>query len=149
MVLTALSFAVMLPSLSTISTVDGVNPDYLFAFPYRTVSPNYLILYYFVATCAEMCISPVGLSSFSRLAPARLAGMVMGTWFLGISIGEYVAGRAAEVSAAHGYGFLFSAVIIGSLVVAAALFLVARPIRRMLAPEPVHAAASADREVVP
>ena len=135
MVLTAVSFAVLLPSLSTISTVDGVNPDYLFAFPYRTVSPNYLILYYFVATCSELCISPVGLSSFSRLAPARLAGMVMGTWFLGIAIGEYIAGRAAEVSAAHGYGFLFAVVIIGSLVVAAGLFLVAPAIKRMLGNE--------------
>jgi POT family proton-dependent oligopeptide transporter len=135
MVLTAVSFAVFLPSLATISTVDGVNPDYLFAFPYRTVSPNYLLLYYIVATCSELCISPVGLSSFSRLAPARLAGMVMGTWFLGIAIGEYIAGRAAEVSAAHGYSFLFAFVIIGSLVVAVGLFLVAPAIKRMLASE--------------
>jgi POT family proton-dependent oligopeptide transporter len=132
MVLNAASYVVLLPSLSTVSVTDGVNPAYLFAFPYRTVSPNYLIGYYFVATCAELFLSPVGLSSFSRLAPARLAGMVMGTWFLGISIGEYFAGRAAEVSGSSGYGFLFSVVIIGSLVVAAALFAVAPAIKRML-----------------
>jgi hypothetical protein len=59
----------------------------------------------------------------------------MGTWFLGIAIGEYIAGRAAEVSAAHGYGFLFAVVILGSLVVAAGLFLVAPAIKRMLARE--------------
>ncbi|HEX7838169.1 MAG TPA: peptide MFS transporter [Kofleriaceae bacterium] len=133
MVLNAVSYAVLLPSLSTVSVADGVNPDYLFVFPFRTVSPNYLILYYFVATCAELCISPVGLSSFSRLAPQRLAGMVMGTWFLGISIGEYFAGRAAELSGSRGYGFLFTVVIVGSLVVAAALFVVAPAIKRMLA----------------
>jgi POT family proton-dependent oligopeptide transporter len=132
MVLNALSYVVLLPSLSTVSVADGVNPDYLFALPYRTVSPNYLIVYYFVATCAELCISPVGLSSFSRLAPPRLAGMMMGTWFLGISIGQYLAGRAAEVSGSRGYGFLFAVVIIGSLIVAAALFAVAPAIRRML-----------------
>jgi proton-dependent oligopeptide transporter, POT family len=136
MMLNAVSYVVLLPSLSTVSGVDGVNPDYLFAFPFRTVSPNYLIGYYFLATCAELCISPVGLASFSRLAPARLAGMVMGTWFLGISIGEYFAGRAAELSGAHGYGFLFAVVIIGSLVIAAGLFLVAPVIRRMLANDP-------------
>jgi POT family proton-dependent oligopeptide transporter len=133
MVLTAISFVVMLPTLSTVSAVDGVNPDYLFAFPFRTVSPNYLIAYYFFATCAELCISPVGLSSFSRLAPARLAGMVMGTWFLGIAIGEYFAARAAEVSASHGYGFLFTTLIVSALLIAAALFLVAPAIRRMMA----------------
>ncbi len=132
MVLNAVSYVVLLPSLSTVSIADGVNPEYLFAFPYRTVSPNYLIGYYFVATCAELFLSPVGLSSFSRLAPARLAGMVMGTWFLGISAGEYLSGRAAEVSGSRGYGFLFTVVIIGSLVVAVALFAVAPAIKRML-----------------
>jgi POT family proton-dependent oligopeptide transporter len=119
--------------LSTVSVTDGINPGYLFTLPYRTVSPNYLLLFYFVSTCAELCVSPVGLSSFSRLAPPRLAGMVMGTWFLGIAIGEYFAGRAGEVSESHGYGFLFTVVIIGSLVVAAALFAVAPAIKRLLA----------------
>lgn len=133
MVLNALSYLVLVPSLSTVSVVDGVNPDYLFAFPFRTVSPNYLLVFYFVSTCAELCVSPVGLSSFSRLAPPRLAGMVMGTWFLGIAIGEYFAGRAGELSGSRGYGFLFTVVIIGSLVVAAALFLVAPAIKRLMA----------------
>ena len=132
MVLSAMSFVVMLPTLATVSGVDGVNPDYLFAFPLRSVSPNYLIILYFFSTCAELCISPVGLSSMSRLAPPRLAGMVMGTWFLGLSIGEYFAGRAAGISGAHGYGFLFVTLIIAALVIAAALFLVAPAIRRML-----------------
>jgi hypothetical protein len=57
----------------------------------------------------------------------------MGMWFLGISIGEYFAARAAEVSGTHGYGFLFTVVIIGSLIVAAALFAVAPAIRRLMA----------------
>lgn len=133
MVINALSFVVMLPTLSTIGTVYGVNSDYLFAFPYRTVSPNYLISMYVLSGCAELCISPVGLSSMSKLAPARVAGMVMGTWFLGVSIANYLAGRAAGLSASHGYGFLFVTLIVTSAVVALALFLVAPAIRRMLA----------------
>ena len=157
MVLNALSYVVLVPSLSTVSVADGVNPDLLFALPYRTVSPNYLLVFYFVSTCAELCVSPVGLSSFSRLAPPRLAGMVMGTWFLGISVGEYLAGRAAEVSGAHGYGFLFTVVIIGSLVIAVALFAVAPPIKRLLAsestpadlPRAVVEPKAAQQEVVP
>jgi POT family proton-dependent oligopeptide transporter len=132
MVLTAVSFVVMLPTLSTVTVVEGLNQDYLFAFPYRTVSPNFLIVLYFFTTCAELCISPVGLSSMSKLAPARIAGMVMGTWFLGVSIGNYLAGRAAGLSASHGYGFLFVSLIIASLLIAAALFAVAPMIRRMM-----------------
>jgi len=140
MVINALSFVVMLPTLATVSTVFGTNTDYLFAFPYRTVSPNYLIGMYVLSGCAELCISPVGLSSMSKLAPARVAGMVMGTWFLGVSIGNYLAGRAAGLSATRGYGFLFTTLIVSSAVIAAALFLVAPAIRRMMAsdsPEPV------------
>jgi POT family proton-dependent oligopeptide transporter len=119
MVLVALSFVVMLPTLSVVMH-DG-----------RT-NGGYLIALYFLYTCAELCISPVGLSSMSRLAPQRLAGMVMGTWFLSISIGNYLAGRAAGFSEQRGFDFLFYFLIISSLVVAAALFFVAPAIRRML-----------------
>jgi POT family proton-dependent oligopeptide transporter len=135
MVINALSFVVMLPTLTTVNTVYGVNTDYLFAFPYRTVSPNFLIGMYVLSGCAELCISPVGLSSMSKLAPARVAGMVMGTWFLGVSIGNYLAGRAAGLSASHGYGFLFTTLILSSAVIAVALFAVAPAIRRMMASE--------------
>ena len=120
MVLVAVSFIVMLPATGAIN--EGTR-----------VSPNYLIALYFFSTCAELCLSPVGLSSMNKLAPQRLAGMVMGTWFLGTSIGEYLAGRATGFSAAHGYTFLFYFLIIASLVVAAGLFAVAPTIRKMMA----------------
>jgi POT family proton-dependent oligopeptide transporter len=119
MVLVALSFVVMLPTLS--SVMHG-----------GKVSGAYLIVLYFLYTCAELCISPVGLSSMSKLAPKRLAGMVMGTWFLGAANGNYLAGRAAGFSEQRGFAFLFYFLIISSLVVAAALFLVAPMIRRMM-----------------
>ena len=140
LVFTAVSFVVMLPSVATIAPVDGVNADYLFAFPFRTVSPNYLIALYFFSTCAELCISPVGLSSMSKLAPPRIAGMVMGTWFLGTAIGNFLAGQAAGLSAAHGYAFLFYTLIITSLVFALAMFVVAPPIKRMLGRDSAEAA---------
>ena len=130
---TLLSIVIMLPSLATITQVEQLNPNYWFAFPFRTVSPNYIIIFYIISTCSELCISPVGLSSMSKLAPARLAGMVMGTWFLGTAIGNYLAGRAAQLSSAHGYGFLFWLLIVASAVIAAALFVIAPMVRRMLA----------------
>ncbi len=135
-VFTLLSIVLLLPSLGTISQVDYVAPDMMWAFPFRTVSPNYLVVFYFVSTCSELCISPVGLSSMSKLAPKRLAGMVMGTWFLAAAIGNYLAGRAAQLSSAHGFGFLFWTLIIASVIIAAALFGVAPAIRRMLAKSP-------------
>ena len=133
-VFTLLSIVLLLPTLSTISQVDYVSPDTMWAFPFRTVSPHYLVMFYIVSTCSELCISPVGLSSMSKLAPTRLAGMVMGTWFLAAAIGNYLAGRAAQLSSAHGFGFLFWTLIIASVFIAAALFAVAPAIKRMLTP---------------
>jgi POT family proton-dependent oligopeptide transporter len=72
----------------------------------------------------------------SKLAPARLAGMVMGTWFLGTAIGNYLAGRAAQLSATHGWGFLFHTLILMSIVIAIALFAVAPMVRRMMSDRP-------------
>ena len=132
MVLVAVSFMVMLPSLSTVPSLvpkDGVVPDA------QKVSGMYLIALYFFYTCAELCISPVGLSSMSKLAPKRLAGMVMGTWFLGTAIGNYLAGRAAGFSESRGFGFLFPFLIIGALVIAAGMFVVAPMIKKMMAAE--------------
>ncbi len=104
----------------------------------KLVSPGYLLTYYALATCAEMCISPVGLSVMNKLAPERLAGFVMGVWFLAISIGLYIAGRAeVEVGKVAtklewGTGGSFYIVMIFALVVAAILFAAAGPVRRML-----------------
>jgi POT family proton-dependent oligopeptide transporter len=122
MALVALSFVVMLPTLPAV--MNG-----------GTTSGGYLILLYFLYTCAELCISPVGLSSMSKLAPSRLAGMVMGTWFLGAANGNYLAGRAAGFSEQRGFAFLFYFLIISALVVSAALFVVAPRIRRMMQSE--------------
>jgi POT family proton-dependent oligopeptide transporter len=127
MIFVALSFVVMLPTLgdatsAACSTKEGCN----------IVNPTFLIGLYFLSTIAELFISPVGLSSMSKLAPARLAGMVMGTWFLATAIGNYIAGRAASLSEAHGYGFLFKTLIISALVVSAALFAVAPYIKKMM-----------------
>jgi len=118
MVILSLAFVVMLPALGASET--------------NKVSGGYLLGVYFFFTCAELCISPVGLSSMSKLAPQRLAGLVMGIWFLGTSIGIYLAGRATSISEGRGYDFLFVFLIIASLVMAAALFVVAPVIKRML-----------------
>jgi len=130
MVVLALSFVVMIPTFPhLIDKLVGIGDTP--AAPQR-VSGGYLMGLYFFYTCAELCISPVGLSSMSKLAPQRLGGMVMGTWFLGTSIGIYLAGRATSISEANGYRFLFIFLIVASLVMAAALFAVAPMIRRML-----------------
>lgn len=51
----------------------------------------------FLLTCAELCISPVGLSIVSKMAPEKFAAFLMGSWFLASSIGSYVSGLLSSL----------------------------------------------------
>jgi len=121
--LVALSFVIMLPTVSAVAAGEKV-------------SPLWLLVLYLLQTAGELCLSPVGLSSMSKLAPPRLAGMVMGMWFLSTAIGYWLAGNAEHVTAEFGLGTLFTVTPIACMVVAAILLAVSVPIRRLLARTP-------------
>lgn len=57
-----------------------------------TVLPTWMLLTYLLHTFGELCLSPVGLSNVTRLAPQRYVGQMMGTWFLGAALGNLMAG---------------------------------------------------------
>ncbi len=97
--------------------------------------PGWLINLYFLHTCAELCLSPVGLSWTTRLAPPRIAGLAMGIWFTGTAIGNYLAGISAGLteSLTLVQSFLLSGIApIGAGVV---FFLLVKPVRRLLVKE--------------
>ena len=55
------------------------------------------VLAYVAIECGELCISPIGLSMVTKLAPLKMVGMVMGIWFLASAIGEFVAGKIGSL----------------------------------------------------
>jgi POT family proton-dependent oligopeptide transporter len=59
------------------------------------VLPTWLIVMYLLHTFGELCVSPVGLSSVTKLAPKRLVGQMMGIWFLATALGNLIAGQIA------------------------------------------------------
>jgi len=59
------------------------------------VSGLWLIATYVLHTCGELCLSPVGLSMVTKLAPARLASLMMGAWFFSMFISDLLAGLLA------------------------------------------------------
>ncbi len=61
----------------------------------QKVLPTWLILTYLFHTFGELCLSPVGLSSFSKLAPARFVGQALGVWFMATALGNNLAGQIA------------------------------------------------------
>ncbi|MEJ6010117.1 oligopeptide:H+ symporter [Novosphingobium aquae] len=62
----------------------------------------FIFLYYLLATTAELCLSPVGLSAMNRLAPKFLASLIMGAWFYMTAVGNFVAGKIGEATGGHG-----------------------------------------------
>jgi POT family proton-dependent oligopeptide transporter len=59
------------------------------------VGAQFLVLTYFLHTCGELCLSPVGLSTMTKLAPKSFVGQMMGIWFMASALGNVIAGRVA------------------------------------------------------
>jgi POT family proton-dependent oligopeptide transporter len=119
LLLLGLGFAVMIAAATT--AMSGVR-----------VSPLWLVLSYLLQTLGELCLSPVGLSAMSKLAPVRIAGLVMGVWFLALAVGNYLAGMASSFYETIPLPKLFMIVTLTALGTALVLALLVRPIRRML-----------------
>ncbi len=72
------------------------------AFGIAAMTPVILVfMYYLLATTAELCLSPVGLSAMNRLAPKYLASLIMGAWFYMTAVGNFVAGKIGEATGGH------------------------------------------------
>ncbi|MBC7363828.1 MAG: peptide MFS transporter [Candidatus Aminicenantes bacterium] len=61
------------------------------------MSPLWLITSYFVVTMAEILISPMGLSYVSKVAPEKIRGLMMGSWYLATAIGSYGSGLLGKL----------------------------------------------------
>jgi POT family proton-dependent oligopeptide transporter len=115
----AIAFAILVPPART-------------AMRGALVSPWWLTSTYFLQTVGEMCLSPVGLSAMSKLAPARVAGLMMGLFFVSISIGDYLAGTAASLYESMPLPELFGVVAAISFGAALVLVLLVKPTVKLM-----------------
>ena len=100
---------------------------------YRThVSPNWLNVCYLLSVIGEMCLSPVGLSAMTKLAPSRAQGFVMGVWFLSIGTGNWLAGKAGSLYESVPLPALFG--VGGAVAIAAGILLLVlvKPTKRLM-----------------
>ena len=97
------------------------------------VSPVWLASTYLLQTIGELLISPVGLSAMTKLAPQRIVGLVLGIWFVALSIGDYISGRLASVYEQFPLPQLFGYVGLSALVLGALMFLLLRPMKKLMA----------------
>jgi POT family proton-dependent oligopeptide transporter len=120
LVFVGLGFLLLVPAASAVQTEGSL------------VGPAWLLGVYFLHTVGELCLSPVGLSVVTKLAPARIVGSMMGVWFLSIAFGNKLGGWVAGFFDSLPLPLLFGAVAgttIGAGVLLAGLV---KPIRRLM-----------------
>ncbi len=100
------------------------------------VSPMWLVVVYFLQTIGELCLSPVGLSTVTKLSPARMVGLMLGVWFLSISIGSYIAGLTTRLFAGNDTAVLTRAfgMFAGITLLAAIILAVLTPFIKRMTP---------------
>jgi POT family proton-dependent oligopeptide transporter len=102
---------------------------------YGKISPLWLVGLYFLEVCGEMCLSPVGLSTVTKLAPAKLVGIMMGVWFLAASFGSKLAGYLSGFFVANNswqLTKLYGGIAIGLLIATVILALLTPTIKRLM-----------------
>jgi POT family proton-dependent oligopeptide transporter len=124
----ALSFLVLVPAGAMAQSGEGVR-----------VSPWWLIVSYILSEFGELCLSPVGLSAVTKLAPVKIVGVMMGVWFLSNAFGNKLAGWAAGFFSTTPLVTLFGTVTAVLVITAVVMFGLVRPMRRLMgerAPQP-------------
>jgi len=98
----------------------------------QQVGLGWLLCTYLLHTCGELCLSPVGLSTVTKLAPHRKVSQMMGIWFMSISLGNLlgglVAGRFSSFPLPQIFGLVFATTAGAGIVLA----LLIKPIRRLM-----------------
>lgn len=98
------------------------------------ISPLWLVGLYFLEVVGEMCLSPVGLSTVTKLAPVKLVGIMMGVWFLAASFGSKLAGYFSGfyVPQSGPLVKLYGSIAVGLLISAGILALLTPRIKKLM-----------------
>jgi POT family proton-dependent oligopeptide transporter len=99
----------------------------------QKISPAWLLLTYLIHEWGDLCISPVGLSSMSRLVPKRLVGQALGLWFLAIALGNNLAGQlssAYDLNRAQSMRGLFLSIVVAASIGALLMWILASAFKR-------------------
>lgn len=125
LVFTVLGFVLMIVAAQRIVASGGT----------LLVSPLWLVGSYFLQTVGELCISPVGLSSMTKLSPRKYLGQVMGIWFVASAVGNLIGGLVGghvDPEQLDQMPRLFTMTSLSLLAAAVVLALLIKPITRML-----------------
>ena len=124
-----LSFLVLVPAGAMAQSGESIR-----------VSPWWLIVSYMLSEFGELCLSPVGLSAVTKLAPIRIVGVMMGVWFLSNAFGNKLAGWAAGFFSTTPLVTLFGTVTVILMITAVLMFVLVPSLRRLMGEREVQTA---------
>ncbi len=116
----SLSFALVVPAAKSFQADGG------------RVSLWWLVGLYFLQMMGELCLSPVGLSMVTKLAPAHLVGLMMGVWFFATAMGNYVAGWIAGFLENRPFSDVFQAAFMNLIIATVILAALVIPIKKLM-----------------
>ena len=99
------------------------------------VLPYWLITTYMLHVLGELCLSPVGLSYYTKLTPKRFVGQMMGIWFLSLSLGNLVAGLIAGEFDANNVAAMpgqYMHIVYFAVGLGAVLLILSRPVKKLM-----------------
>jgi proton-dependent oligopeptide transporter, POT family len=121
LVTVGLGFLVLLPAVMYTGNDPALKANILF-----------MIVTYFLHTLAELMISPVGLSMVSRIAPVKLASLLMGVWLASSAVANMVAGQLAAYTQSLGYLEIFSLIGFVTIGLGIILLLLSKPVTKLM-----------------
>jgi POT family proton-dependent oligopeptide transporter len=119
LVLVGAGFAIL--AIASVLSASGVK-----------VAPYWLVATYLLHSWGELSLSPVGLSAMTKLAPLRVAGLMMGVWYLATSAGNFIGGRLSSLYGSMPLPRLFGAIALVGVAAGIVMFAATPSIRRMM-----------------
>ncbi|PAF21986.1 MFS transporter [Terribacillus saccharophilus] len=124
MILLGLGFMILVPAVLYTGSDEG---DIV-----HRANILFIVFTYLFHTLGELCLSPVGLSMVSRVAPVKIASLLMGVWMAATGIASLIAGQLAALTESLGYVEIFSIIGAVAIVVGLILLSVSKKLQSML-----------------
>ncbi|MCF6138655.1 peptide MFS transporter [Pseudalkalibacillus berkeleyi] len=129
---TKMSFGLILLGLGFMVLVPAVLATGSDASNTVKVSMVFMVVTYLLHTLGELSLSPIGLSLVSKMAPVKIASLLMGVWFLSNAAANYVAGHVASLTQEFGYLEIFVYLGLAALVLGLILLALSKPLQKLM-----------------
>ncbi|WP_206198447.1 peptide MFS transporter [Paraclostridium bifermentans] len=130
MLLTAAAFITVILGIKTLGGVfDGS----------KQMNILFILLAYFLLTVGELCISPIGMAMFNKLAPQKYSSLAMGAWYMSFFFSNLISGKVAGFTETMGYTKIFVLITIVVSIFGVLLILMRKKLTELMALEKFNA----------